>query len=906
MLLLLVTLSYNATAQEAAGTASAQVTALLNEGKALLEGGQLDDALKKFEQILTLDPKHVEAHYRIGQVNWNKGNAKTALEYFKKSTELAPDNVSLKLSLAGFYEQARVLDEAIRLYREVLAAKANTPEAEDIEKRLNLALVKDYAGRGDMDSSLQLLNSLLEEYPNDTRVLQHLGFAYSLANRLAEAEKVYLQVIALAPQDESVRLNLAGIYERMGKADQAAEQLRKVQEINPKGPRAKEAQIRLNLIAANQLIQFSDYSGALEELNKVFQLEPNNPIANTQAAIVYRSLGNTDAAEQALKKVLDTVPNNLDARLKLGTLYLEKNNLIDAVPELEAVATLGKGTAQAEQAAKLLANLESSLGQQFAEIRNIALSKNEFLQTLKRDPNNVEAHFNLGIIYLRQNLLKEARSEFEAVTKLDPGIARAYLNLGQINSDLGQYSEAVDAFATYVSLERDQANIDQAIELFQVAIGQKMFADNRFDLALTEFKSVVAKNEKNLLAEFYLGLTQARKGALEEAAKSYQTVIAQAPGHLGARINLAIAYEQLSREEDALSEYRHVALGAPPGSIREVAEQRIEYLQRVINGFTTSANYAWNYDSNSSFSKYTPYHELRSDLSVTLNYRYKYSQNLRLGIAYSPTYITYHNSHSDYLNQAVNPFMVYGPFTSSWVASSSFTYLSGVMNELNVSQSNNFYLERSRKVSETLSYRARVSASDTTAQGADRYTVLPDPNNPAIAYIDPRTRQPVVILLKATRFDSRNYSGRLSFDKNLGKGYTLEYGYVYTVNVNKSQEGRDYAYSSHGLNLELNKFLSENLSSNTGITYTATGYKNPDSAFGKKRQNSSLILSGGLSYKLNDSLRINLSVSRQWNRSNLAVAGNYVNADERRLYEQGASLGYYNKNLIGLGLGLSF
>lgn len=873
---------------------SPQITELMTQGRALLEKGTLDEAYQRFEEVLKIEPNHVEAHYRLGSIHWQRNEVAKAFEYFNKSVELAPTNVSLRMSLAGFYEQARLLDEAIKQYRQVIALKSDSPEAKDAEKRLDLALVKNYVTSGDIDSALQLLNALVDEYPDDPRVLQHLGFAYSMANRLADSERVYQRVLRMTPTDDSAHLNVSGIYERLGDSERATFHLRRVIEIAPGSQRAKEAQIRLNLIAANQLQQFGDLQGALEEIKKTLDTDPKNPLANSQVAVIYHLMGQYDLAEKALKIVLEVVPNNIDARTKLGSLYVLKNNYIDAISELETVVAQGKNTFQGEQAAKILADLAQKLGPQMENLRQAATSKNEFLRALNSDPSNVEAHFNLGIIYTRQGLLNDAKQQFEAVVKLDPGIARAHLALAQIYTDLGDYAHAVDAFNAYFGLNADPANDDRLTEPYLTVVGQKLFTENKEDAATSTFEALLARNPESAPAYFYLGLIKARSGAFDKAVFNYKEVLKRVPSHVGARINYALVLEQLGREEEALDEYRQVQQASPPGNIRTSAEQRITNIQRAINGFSSNLSYNMSFDNNANLSDANPSAELRSDLTGTLNYRYKYSSLIRSGAAFSPTYVIYHRGQSDFLNLTFNPFVVIGESQQNNVTISySANRLSSVLNNQNVSHSRSLYVEGARRYNKSIMHRLRLSVSDSVSEGDDRTVALD-------------TGGQYLVLLKATRFDATNYSLRLSGDQSLENGYSTNYSYTYANNVNKHDEGGDYAFNGHTFSGGVNKFLSTNLSGSLNASFAGYFYKFPDTVYKDKRRNLSPGLTLSFNYRINDSIRASTSYSFQRNNSNLATAGNFINAEERRLHEQGASLGSYSKDTVSIGLAVNF
>lgn len=78
-------------------------------------------------------------------------------------------------------------------------------------------------------------------------------------------------------------------------------------------------------------------------------------------------------------------------------------------------------------------------------------------EALTADLYHGAAHNNLGVIYLRQNLLYQAASEFEWARKLTPGHPDPRMNLaltleraGRVDEALTTYSSALDSYAGHM------------------------------------------------------------------------------------------------------------------------------------------------------------------------------------------------------------------------------------------------------------------------------------------------------------------------------------------------------------------------------------------------------------------------------------------------------------------------
>lgn len=882
-----------------------QINELVNRGRAAVEGGRPQEAFQAFQEVLRLEPNHVEAHFRLGAILWAQRNIPQALQLMQRSAELAPNNPSLRLSVGGYFEQANIIDRAIEHYRAATQLLEGTPEFKEADKRLNLALVKDYGAKGDMDTSLQLLNALVAEYPDDMRVIQHLGFAYVLANRFEDAAQVYLDVLAREPNNDAAHLNLANVYERMEDFPRAVTHFNKVIELNADAGRVMEAKVRVRLITAKQMQQQGSLELAAAELERARQDAPNHPAVNTQLAAIYRELKRFDDAEAALNKVVEAAPDNLDVHLQLGKLYLERNNYIDGVWHLDWVVSRGGNTPLADEARQMLSQLESTFGDQVQGMRAMALNKNQFKQRVAANPNDIEAHFNLGVILLGQQMWDKARTEFETVRELDPSIARAYLNLAQIYAQAGQFKEAGDAIVTYLSLETDTSVIDSNQAYFATLLGQKLYEEQQSDAALYQFRRVLDAAPNDVLAQFYVGLILGGKGQLEEAAQAYEKVLERTPTHIGARTNLALIYEQLGKEAEALAHYRRIALSAPPGPIKQTAESRAVLLQRSVNGLTSAASYGMTIDNNSNLIDTNPQEEYSSSLSGSFVYRYKYSDKLRMGVSVAPTYTMYHIGQYDYLNVSYEPFINYGPPRNAYSLRYSMQEVSGVLNEQNYSVNQSITLDHTREVgfgralSPSLSYR-RYEAESTSL------------------------------------YDSDTATGRVDFQRALGQGLSdnSSYSLAYNYPLGRTAANEDQEYISNNVSYQLTKWLSTDVYVSLSGNMSMTNYLNPDRFGCKKRRNWSYSAGLSLNYRFNDNIRAYASATYIRNESNMPLlvydptlsgtattcqgetigpgqirpaTGDDVSGEQLiGVPLTNASLGEYTKQLVSFGLSVNF
>ena len=81
-----------------------------------------------------------------------------------------------------------------------------------------------------------------------------------------------------------------------------------------------------------------------------------------------------------------------------------------------------------------------------------------FKQVIATKPDDPEAYYNLGTLYLRRNALNDARTYLEQTVKLRPNYPEAWNNLGMLAAQQGNAVEATRNFQQSLQLRPDYAH----------------------------------------------------------------------------------------------------------------------------------------------------------------------------------------------------------------------------------------------------------------------------------------------------------------------------------------------------------------------------------------------------------------------------------------------------------------
>jgi tetratricopeptide (TPR) repeat protein len=884
-------------AQEKSLTAPAagNVEKLMAEGRKLLQQSELEQALRVFQSVLQLDGKNSEALFRAGTIYLRINQIPKGIEYMNRGVQSEPANIKLRLVLAQTFEGAQLWDKALEAYRKVTEMAPNTPEAKIAHKRIRVLLGKQYGREGNFDRALQEFSSVLADYPDDVPTLMDEGLTLLFMGRSTAAQSVLEKAMAIQPTNALVYRYLGDVFEKKGELQKSADYYERALQLAPRGaPYISLLETKLAFVHGALYMAKGQRADAQREYEKVIAADPHNPIARFNLATIYHDLGDFSRAREMLLSLQSDKPADLEVKLRLGTLYLEQGNLEEAVGELQEIIAKGGDAPQAQQAANLLANIKSAEPQTPGRSATADERIASYRAEIVKNPNDRQAWLDLGLLYSQLRRTSEAIEAFESAVRLGADDSRSLAMLGNLYDDAGEANKSLEMLGRALDLERDPAQKQRLARQIALILAKKAFNAGNMGEAEKEFKAIINENRDAYVAHFFLGLTYAREDKIEEATAEYKTVLRIVPGHALAKLSLAGIDEQSGREEDAITEYQAVAISGIPG-LADTAKARLRALMKRVNGYSIDAGYSLTFDSNSNLSPTNPTQELRSDTNGSISYKRKISgKRIFLGMRLSPTYTVYHQQQFDFFTLEASP-SINGVWRDLYLSANySFSKTDGVLVEQHYNQSQSFYADALK--------RFRMMALLPMLTTHEQRDSVPSAWRINGSYrIFRSTASPI--------FDANSYSIGALLNQSGANGWSWTGGYTYFNNQNIASIGSDFAYSSHGLNLQLSKSLTPKMSANGGYGFTYSHYTHPDSVtkFTQSRVNTFHSLSLGLNYSVNNSMSIFCNYSYQRNNSNLPTG--FILSTENvgtAIGLQSPSLGDYHKYSIAAGLAIQF
>lgn len=314
-------------------------------------------AIPLLREIISLDPKNVNAQANAGVLLFFKGNYAEAIPRMRAALELQPDLWRIE-ALLGIAEKRA--GEAKEAQSHLERAFPNLDD-QTIRIQAGLELIDIYCASAEVEKAAAMVAKLEAMEPQNPRIVL---IAYQLARQ--RMYQSLLSMMVVAPESAEMQMMMAGELGRHGDRAAAIARYREAIRLNPTLPGAHfelaeqlrtspdpaenakaedeyKAAIRINQYDAISWRQLGgimaaqgDFKGAEEHYKRALALQPKDSDAKTGLAIVLISLDRTNEAISLLESALKDDPTNLAAHYRLSLLYRRVGRNPEAERELEA------------------------------------------------------------------------------------------------------------------------------------------------------------------------------------------------------------------------------------------------------------------------------------------------------------------------------------------------------------------------------------------------------------------------------------------------------------------------------------------------------------------------------------------------------------------------------------------
>lgn len=483
----------------------------LESGKQYLEQGKVKEATLQFATALQIDGRFTEAHYQMSRAYTAMGRFNDTYRELNVVVNQDPRHLRARVDLANLLLAGRQYDraeesaklalqikpddiEAHQVMANILMATGKSDQAMDeiqhaisLDPRrsrtyVNLAILQ--GNRGQREEALASIHKAIELDPKNLDAVLILGEHFRLQKQWQESEAQYRRAIEISPKSLNIRTGLARLYLQQDRFDMAEK------------------------VFVDTKAAIPDDSEAYNSLGDFYRMRGQNARALAEFAALYKD-HNKDPRTR----------NNYVEALMSADRYQEANAILDqvlAANAQDADALLLRGRAEMQQ----------------KRPKDAVLS---FQESIKRAPENAQAHFFLAAALSRTGDQLRAESEWKEAARLDPNSLSAQ-----------------EALAALAIAKKDSAALMQvALNVLRIApdlpdgytfraiakAGQKQYPAAEVDL-----KKAIEIAPNAAFGYYQLGMVKSLQKDYAGAEKAYEDALLRDPAQVESLRGLTDVY----------------------------------------------------------------------------------------------------------------------------------------------------------------------------------------------------------------------------------------------------------------------------------------------------------------------------------------------------------------------------
>jgi len=423
----------------------AEFKELLEKGETLASEGLLNEALSRFEQALALAPDDPEVIEAVGRTLLGLNRFEEAEASFLDALELDPDWVAPRMGLASL---AMRKDEPLKVVHHLERATALDPEYAEAFGELG----RYYGMLGESGLARATFERWTRAHPEDADMLINAGLTAFDAADYTQALEFFEKALEVAGDDQQKN-----------------------------GART---------FRANSLDMLGRYPEAVADYERVIEYAPEWWEAHANLGICHARNEHPEEAERAFRRGLEYCPGSPEIRDELAAHLLAQNkNLKEALALAEEAVALGQdeirhlytlgevrlalgdeeGSAKAYRTILELdpedPNAHLEIGLYHERRGEIGEAEEHFVEALKQDPGNPRALYSYASLYYATDDLDTAEELLARAVAIDAGYSPALSALASIRARRGDYTASLDYLEKAVAAgERDRGHFEQALE----------------------------------------------------------------------------------------------------------------------------------------------------------------------------------------------------------------------------------------------------------------------------------------------------------------------------------------------------------------------------------------------------------------------------------------------------------
>jgi tetratricopeptide (TPR) repeat protein len=534
-------------------------------GSVYLDRGKGEEALREFAAAASLQPTASDVRILQGLAHGMASRPTAAVEAFEQAVARAPGNPTALYGLVQQSIRAADAERIAKTLRQFAETQWNA-RSEQADGRssgapfVRVGLLRQVAGVAPIFPPALYVEGfkLLTGGAYEKAVVQFKGAAVRdrLSVRAARPRATSAATVSALDQ----RFVEGSQALRQGRLKTTLELFARVVQNAPNDPEARRM-LGLAYRADEQ------YDRSIEELTAAVRLESGDERSRLALADELVQLGRFAQAEQALKELVEAIPESGQGHYSLGRLYQSMLRHAEAIAAFDKAAAIGPAVG--------LDRLYETIGMLCVAEGDLDRAVDAYRKRLDANPNHAESHRILGETYLLQDRHDEALAEFGAALLVDARNADAYAGGAQVYLRTARFTEAEAA-------SRRALALNPAHMAARYALGSSLARLGRIEEGakeMEEFRRMQVEAAEAERRDWELKLIKqdaraaVERGDYVEAAALLQRAIAYEPDEVETLLSLGIVLKTAGRYEEAIQTLKKAqALKAGPEVYRHLAE----------------------------------------------------------------------------------------------------------------------------------------------------------------------------------------------------------------------------------------------------------------------------------------------------------------------------------------------
>jgi tetratricopeptide (TPR) repeat protein len=258
--------------------------------------GKTDIALEFYNQVLMIDPDHLQTLNNMGVIFSNSQEIKKAKDCYQKIIEINPNYSEAHNNLGIIFKKLGENQKAKSCHDKAIEINPNYADAHN-----NLGIL--FKELEECQKAKECYEKAIEIDPNYANAHNNLGIIFKELNDYQKAKECYEKAIQINPNYANAHNNLGIIFKELNDYQKAKEYYEKAIQINP-----NHSQAHNNL--GNTYKELNDYQKAKECCEKAIEIDPNYANAHNNLGIIFKELNDYQKAKECFEKVIEIDPNN--------------------------------------------------------------------------------------------------------------------------------------------------------------------------------------------------------------------------------------------------------------------------------------------------------------------------------------------------------------------------------------------------------------------------------------------------------------------------------------------------------------------------------------------------------------------------------------------------------------------